>query len=202
VELEHVIRQRRMTRAFAATPVAAELVAELADLARRAPSAGYAQGTSFLVLDEPQQLWDLTGAGRWFAEHAPGVLSAPVVILALADEAAYTTRYAEADKSGHGLEEAGAWPVPYWLTDAAMATQNLLLLAEDRGLGALFFGIFGGERALLRALGVPEHVRAIGAVALGHRHPRDRPSGSATTRPRRPRSEVVHWGRWTAPPQP
>jgi nitroreductase len=77
-----------------------------------------------------------------------------------------------------------------------MAAQNLLLLAEDRGLGALFFGIFGDERALLRHLGVPEGVRAIGAVALGRRSAADRPSGSPLTRGRLPLEAVVHWGRW------
>jgi nitroreductase len=149
------------------------------------------------VLDEPAVFWALTGGREWFTEHLPGVLAAPLIVLPLADERAYTARYAEPDKAGHGLEAADAWPVPYWLTDCAMATQNVLLLAEDRGLGALFFGIFGDARALLRALDVPDHVRAIGAVALGHRAAADRPSGSPTTRPRLPLDAVVHWGRWS-----
>jgi nitroreductase len=186
-----------MTRVFDTTPIPRQQVEELLDLARRAPSAGFTQVFSFLVLDEPAVFWALTGGREWFTEHLPGVLAAPLIVLPLADERAYTARYAEPDKAGHGLEAADAWPVPYWLTDCAMATQNVLLLAEDRGLGALFFGIFGDARALLRALDVPDHVRAIGAVALGHRAAADRPSGSPTTRPRLPLDAVVHWGRWS-----
>lgn len=168
------------------------------DLARRAPSAGFSQGVAFVALDGSAvvRFWEVTGAGAWFAATSPGVLDAPVVVLPLADPAAYTARYAEPDKAGRGLEDSAAWPVPYWLTDAAMATQNLLLLAEDRGLGALLFGIFRNADVLLAELGVPEQMVALGAVALGRRAADDVPVGSATRRPRRPRAEVVHWNCW------
>jgi nitroreductase len=191
-----------MTRRFATTPVAGEVLDELLDLARRAPSAGYSQGVHFLVLsgDSLQRFWRTTGADEWFAAVQgtvqDGVLHAPVVVLPLADPVAYTSRYAEGDKAGHGLELAENWEVPFWLTDAAMATQNLLLLAQDRGLGALYFGIFRNARAALDELGVPGHVLQVGAVALGHRAPDDAPSGSARTRPRRAPVEVIHHHIW------
>ncbi len=187
-----------MTRRFGTAPLDRALIADLLDLARRAPSAGFAQGTHFLVLDGPgvARFWEITGSGAWFAERAPGVMSAPVIVLVLGDEAVYTARYAEADKSGHGLDTASGWPAPYWLTDAAMAAQNLLLLAEDRGLGALFFGIFRNADVLLRSLGAPERVHVIGAIALGERAPDDVPSGSASRRQRRPVEQVTHWNGW------
>ena len=40
---------------------------------------------------------------------------------------------------------------------------TLLLAAEDDGLGALFFGVFKGERELRRALGVPAGARSCSA---------------------------------------
>ena len=86
--------------------------------------------------------------------------------------------------------------MPFWITDAAMAAQNLLLLAEERGLGALYFGIFRNARLALDEFGVPPHVLQVGAVALGYRAAADVPSGSATTRARRPRRDVVHHQRW------
>ena len=175
-----------------------ELVDELLDLARRAPSAGYSQGVHLLALqgEALADFWRITGAAEWFADVQPGVLDAPVVVLPLADPVAYTSRYAEGDKSGHGLEHAANWEVPFWLTDTAMAVQNLLLLAEDRGLGALYFGIFRNARAALDHLGVPAHVLQVGAVALGRRADDDVPTGSAVTRPRRSVLDVVHHDRW------
>jgi len=184
-----------MTRTFDPTPLDTELVVDLLDLARRAPSAGYSQGVHFLALsgDAVPTFWTITGADDWFAD---GVTAAPVIVLPLADPDAYTGRYAEGDKAGHGLEIAANWEVPFWLTDAAMAAQNLLLLAEDAGLGALYFGIFRNARLALDHFGVPPHVLQVGAVALGHRAATDVPSGSAVTRPRRPRLDVVHHQHW------
>ncbi|MEY4340486.1 MAG: hypothetical protein RLZ14_2336, partial [Actinomycetota bacterium] len=133
-----------MTRRFRTDALDPAMVDDLLDLARRAPSAGYSQGVHFLALDGEAlgRFWHTTGADEWFGAVQGGVLAAPVVVLPLADPVAYTSRYSEGDKAGHGLEVAENWEVPFWLTDAAMATQNLLLLAQERGLGALYFGIF------------------------------------------------------------
>ncbi len=184
-----------MTRRFDPTPLDDAMVADLLDLARRAPSAGYSQGVHFLALSGPsvQRFWQVTGGEDWFDDS---VTVAPMVVLPLADPHAYTSRYAEGDKAGHGLESAANWEVPFWLTDAAMAAQNLLLLAEERGLGALYFGIFRNARLALDEFGVPPHVLQVGAVALGMRSAGDVPSGSATSRPRRARIDVVHQQRW------
>ena len=187
-----------MTRRFDPSPLPDPLVDDLLDLARRAPSAGYSQGVHLLALrgEALAGFWRVTGAAEWFAEVQPGVLEAPLVVLPLADPSAYTSRYAEGDKAGHGLDDAANWEVPFWLTDTAMAVQNLLLLAEDRGLGALYFGLFRNARAALDGLGVPGHVLQVGAVAIGRRAADDVPSGSAVTRPRRPASDVLHHDRW------
>jgi nitroreductase len=192
-----------MTRRFQPTPIPQEQLQELLDLARRAPSAGYSQGVHFLALtgEALARFWRTTGADEWFAhvqgDAVPGgVLDAPVVVLPLADPVAYTSRYSEGDKAGHGLELAENWEVPFWITDAAMAVQNLLLLAQDRGLGALYFGIFRNAPVALDELGVPAHVLQVGAVALGLRAADDEVSGSARTRPRRDRIEVVHHNAW------
>lgn len=189
-----------MTRRFSGGPPT-EVVVELCDLARRAPSAGYSQGTHFLVLGESDRddFFSFSGADAWFAKSSPGVLECSHVVLVLADSAAYTDRYSESDKTEHGLGERDAWFVPYWLTDAAMAAQNLLLLVEDRGLGALFFGLHGDPRATLEHFGVPERVQTIGAIAVGIRAMDDEVTGSPTRRGRRERDAVVHLGRWTNP---
>ncbi len=197
MSLADVLRRRRMTRRFAGE-VPVDWVVEQCDLARRAPSAGYAQGTHFLVLsdDSLARFWSVSGAGSWFEGRHPGVLGASVVVLVLADRSAYESRYSETDKAGHGLETAEGWSVPYWLTDAAMAAQNLLLLVEEARLGALFFGLFVEARRTLRAFDVPDHVECVGAVAIGRRAVDDATSGTGARRSRRPFDEVAHLGSW------
>jgi len=190
-----------MTRSFAERPVAPEVLDRVLDAARRAPSAGHAQGWELLVLTSPEdrtRFWDLSlPSERRPSFPWPGLLRAPVLVLALADEAAYRARYAEVDKAASGLGEGGdgEWPVPFWLTDTAFGVMLLLLAAEDEGLGALFFGLFRRQAEILAAFGVPEGLQPLGVVALGHPDGDDRPSRSAT-RGRRPLEEIVHHGHW------
>ncbi|MBM3684583.1 MAG: nitroreductase family protein [Actinobacteria bacterium] len=215
MEFVDVVRARRMTRDFLADPLEPALVDELIDLARRAPSAGNAQGWDFVVLEGPDQT-----ARYWAASLPdptgfpwPGLLRAPVLVVPCADPDAYVRRYAEDDKRARRAapederrslgDEASAWPVPYWLLDTAMATENLLLAATDAGLGACYFGIFGKESAVRDALGIPEGHQPIGTVALGRRDPDAGANARASARrPRRPLADVVHRGGFRSGPDP
>ncbi len=189
-----------MVRRFRPDPLPAGVVAELCDLARRAPSAGNTAAVHLVVLegDEVARYWDVTlppGAGRdRFA--FPGLLAAPALVLPVTDPGAYPRRYAEDDKATTGLGSGtDAWPVPYWWVDGGMAVMTLLLGARSRGLGACLFGVFEHEPAVRAALGIPADRRLLGAIALGVPTPGDRP-GRSSGRGRRRLDEVVHRGRW------
>jgi len=207
LEFTEVVRRRRMVRTYADRPVPRRLVEAVLDAGLRAPSAGFSQGWAFVVLEGPAEtgpFWDLTA--RSPETPRPGgrlarLRTAPVVIVPLAHEAVYLARYGEADKAGLGLDREEGWPVPYWQIDTAFATMSMLLAAADAGLGALFFGIFHGEDALLRHLGVPDGLRPIGAVTLGWPAETDERSPSLA-RGRRDRSATVHFGRWRAEEAP
>ena len=202
---DDVVRSRRMTRAFRDEPLPVGLLDDLIDLASRAPSAGKTQGWHAVVLEAGQTsvFWDITlpearrATFRW-----QRLLDAPVILLPFADPQAYVDRYSEPDKAATGLGAgAVAWPVPYWTIDASMAVMALLLAAEDAGLGALFFGVFRGEESLREALGVPDHLELLGAVALGFASSVDADvAGRSSGRSRRRPDEIIHRGRWTHPP--
>jgi nitroreductase len=192
-----------MCRSFLETPIPTELRDSLLDLACRVPSAGFTQGFHLLTLEGSEQtarFWDRTLAPEVRNTFAyPRLLTAPLLVLPLADQEAYVQRYAEPDKARSGLGEgADRWPVPYWWADTAMVVQNLLLACTDAGLGALYFGIFNNEAALLADLGVPEGLRPVGAIAIGYPTPDayDRQEGSARTRKRREPASVIHHNGW------
>jgi nitroreductase len=188
-----------MVRAFTDEPVDPGAVDALIDLARRAPSAGNSQGWAFVVLEGREQTdryWSITlpperrEAFRW-----PGLVAAPVLVVALVRPDAWVERYAEPDKDTVGLGAGtSGWTVPYWWVDGGMAVEHLLLGAVDAGLGACFFGLFDHEAAVLAALAVPDGWRALGAIALGH--PATDEPGRSARRPRRPLDEVVHRDHW------
>ncbi len=188
-----------MVRAFTAEPLPPGAIADLIDLARRAPSAGHTQGWAFVALEgsvETARYWDVTlpvearASFRW-----PGLVAAPALVVVLVRPDAWVERYAEPDKSSTGLGAgAGEWAVPYWWVDGGMAVEHLLLGATAAGLGACFFGLFDHEDAVLAALGVPGGWRAVGTIALGHRA--DDEPGRSATRPRREVDDVLHRGGW------
>ncbi len=203
-----VVRARRMTRAFRSDDVDPALIVELVDFASRAPSAGKSQGWHLVVLEgeQTERFWEITlppmrrRSFRW-----QQLLDAPVIALPLADPKAYLERYSEPDKSATGLGTAvEAWPVPYWTIDASMAVMTMLLAAEDRGLGALFFGVFRGEAELRKALGIPSGLQLLGALALGwpaeprggHKKAAAGSNGSSRERRRRQPDEIIHRGGW------
>jgi nitroreductase len=199
MEFQDVVSRRRMVRDFSDQPVARPLVEALVANGTRVPSAGYSQGFAFVVLTEPgrrRMFWETTSGPEWRGESESEPLTrAPVVILPLANKQAYLERYALPDKAHTPLAREEHWPAPYWDIDTGFGVMLILLTAVDLGLGALFFGIFQGERGLLDALGVPAGYRAIGAIAVGH------PTAGERTRPelptgRRHLDEVVRWERW------
>lgn len=89
----------------------------------------------------------------------------------------YLVRYDEPDKASSGLARLDAWRVPYWHTDAAMATMALLLLLEERGLGAALWGNFRREGEVLTWAGASDE-SLFATVLVGVRDGEDLPSAS------------------------
>jgi nitroreductase len=50
MNFEDVVRKRRMVRHFTDEPVPVETVEHMVELAQRAPSAGFSQGVSFVMV--------------------------------------------------------------------------------------------------------------------------------------------------------
>jgi nitroreductase len=199
VEFADVVRRRRMVHVFEPRPVDPDLLDQLLDIARRGPSAGFAQGTDFLVLDDPAALatfWELTDDPQFRRSERELAAAPPVVVLAFADPARYLGRYSEPDKIDFGLEHADAWPVKFWDVDTAMACMLLLLAAVDAGLGGWLFGLSHGVDDVCRTFDVPRDRNLIAAVGLGYAGVDENPRGSAFSRTRRPLDEMVHRNRW------
>ncbi|HEX6501537.1 MAG TPA: nitroreductase family protein [Micromonosporaceae bacterium] len=201
MEYREVVRRRRMVRNYDPDrQVPPDVLDRLLEYAVHAPSAGFSQGWSFLVLDAPDdraRFWaattpEGTSGSRWLA----GMTRAPLIVVPHADRDAYLDRYAEPDKGWTDRDEA-RWPVPYWHIDTGFASLLILLGVVDEGLGACFFGI-PPERtdAYREAFGVPTRYTPIGAMTIGYPAPDVR--SPSLKRGRRPVTDVVHRGRWDA----
>ena len=204
MEFQDVVDRRRMVRNYADRPVDPAVVERALRNATHAPSAGFSQGWAFLLLDSPEDVrrwWtvttdpgDLEAPDDWLA----GMMRAPVVVVPCSSKAAYLRRYAEQDK-GWVDQSEDRWPMPFWHMDAAMASLLVLQTAVDAGLGACFFGIPVDKEAAVRAeFGIPVDFDPVGVITLGHRTADTGNTGSPARRRRKPLTEVVHRGRWSA----
>ncbi|MDH3307626.1 MAG: nitroreductase family protein [Acidimicrobiia bacterium] len=197
MEFSETVRRRRMTRNYLPDPIPDASLDRILDRARRAPSAGFTQGQSFVVVTEAatrSAIARLAHEDEYIAAgFDPWLSRAPVHVVVCTSEAAYRARYSEPDKAG--ASDAQQWPVPYWYVDAGASLMLLLLAAVDEGLAAGFAGShsLGGIADLL---GIPAAVTPIGLVTLGYPAP-DRRSGSLA-RGWKPIDGVVHRGRWAS----
>jgi nitroreductase len=196
-----------MVRAFTGEPLEPGTAERLLGAANRAPSAGFSQGYSFLVLEGEEQcapLWELVreaDASEGATEDAdPDTVAplsrAPLVIVPLACKDIYLERYAQPGKGWTDQDES-RWPVPYWYIDTGFTALLTLLAVVDEGLGAVFFGIAPEIMAAFRAqYGVPPQWTPIGAIAIGYPDPDSDPIPPAPASERKPLTELVHRGQW------
>ena len=199
MEFAEVVRGRRMVRAFDQRPVPAEVIDRVLDTARRAPTAGFAQGVEFLVLDTPETVsafWAITDDPDFEDDLIDPAVGPTVIVLPIADKRAYLSRYSEADKMDFGMDDEANWPVAFWEVDASMAAMLALLAAVNEGLGGWFFGITHGEQELLDRFGVPAGIRPVGILAFGYRADNETAGGSGSARRRRPLLDQIHRNGW------
>jgi nitroreductase len=199
VEFTEVIRRRRMIRAFTTEPLPEGLTDRLLAAAARAPSAGFSQGFSFLVLEGAEQcapFWRLVfaqaeeEADERMQRLVKEMSQAPLLIVPMASKGVYLDHYAE-----RGWGDESRWAVPYWYIDTGFAALLILLAVVDEGLGAVFFG--PPEFADFRAeFGVPEEWTPIGAIAVGYYDPDANPGRPALRSRRKPLADLVHRAHW------
>lgn len=188
-----------MVRRFRPDPVDRDDLDALLAYGLGGPSAGNSRSLHLVVLEgaEVDRYWNTTlPPDRRHRFPWPGLLQAPVLILVYVEPEAYLNRYAEPDKAHTGLGGGeDRWSVPYWWVDGGAAVENVLLGAVAHGLGACLFGQFELEQGVRAEFGVPETMRAVGTVAIGHPAADDRPSRSGL-RGRPDPARHVHRGQW------
>jgi len=194
MEFAQILKKRRMVRNYTDEAVDRESVERIIQAGRRAPSAGFTQGQSFVVVTDPeirQQIAVLAGEGSYVESgFDPWISIAPVHVIVCVNEQDYHRRYLEQDKAPDGDM---VWPVPYWWVDAGASMMLVLMAAVEEGLAAGFLGVHSIPD-LKQLLNIPDEVEPIGVITVGHPAP-DRRSGSLK-RGWRPDDEIKHWQRW------
>jgi nitroreductase/NAD-dependent dihydropyrimidine dehydrogenase PreA subunit len=162
--VDGLLRGRRSIRVYADKPVTRELLADLLDVARFAPTASNVQEVRWIMTDSPQKVHELAGlTASWFAGQGT------------------RPKYSAMWEQGHDafLRGAPALAVAYakedaaWgAVDCAIALTFLELAAVPRGLGACWAGLLTHaarfDDRLRAALGLPEGHAVHGGLMLGY----------------------------------
>ena len=202
-----VIRERRDVRRFRPEPVPDAVLRRILEMAHLAPSVGFMQPWSFILLYSPdfrrrvKALFEETNAreaariadserrelyGRLKLE---GVLEAPLNVAVVCD----TRRDAPF--------VLGRAPMPQTdLFSTCLAVQNLWLAARAEGVGVGWVSILDGP-AVERLLELPPGVRLVAYLCVGYPVEfRPRPMlEEVGWKGRRPLGELVFQDRWGAP---
>lgn len=185
MDVFEAIRSRRMLPKVGEEPPTRERIAELLDLAVRAPNHHLTQPWRFYVLrgDERDRLARATadeamsrGVSKDEAEAdaARKVGRAPVIVV-------FTTLPGEGDDVVEQEE----------IASVAMAIQNFLLGAHASGLGAMLrTGPAAYHQSLRAQLGLAGNEHVVGFVYIGY------PTGDRALTPRRSAEEHTTWLGW------
>lgn len=153
------IKSRRSIRAFKDKPIPQEIVDQFEEAIIWAPSAGNLQSRKFYLVYNQEVKQSLVQAawGQSFIAEVPLVL---VGCVNLQIKGHYGTR-------GTTL---------YAPQDVAASVQNLMLVAQEAGLGTVWIGAFN-ESAVSKILNLPEHLRPVAIVPVGYPDEKPEPPG-------------------------
>lgn len=163
------IMTRRSTRKYLDKAVEPEKIESLFRAAMQAPTGHNVQDWEFIVVTDAAMRKAVSRMGPWSEFSA----DAPLQIVVCAN-----------------LEKA--WPGGTWPSNMAAACQNILLQAEEEGLGACWMAGWPYEEhmvSLRESLGIPETVVPYGVIALGYKQFEKRPADRFDP-------EKIHWEKY------
>jgi nitroreductase len=170
METLEAIFTRRSVRKYTPQTIPDELVIELLAASMQAPSAGNQQPWHFILVTDRDQLASLADV----LPDGKMLKNAPIGIVICADL------------------ELEQYP-GYWVQDCSNAAMSILLAAHDRGLGAVWVGVYPVEERVVnlkQILGLPASVIPLNVIPLGY------PAATHEPVDRRYNEARLHRNRW------
>jgi len=177
VEVYKVLEDRRSVRKYKPDPIPEEKLKRILDAARIAPSWSNLQCWRFIVVRDHERKEQLASSmpEKNPARKAVGQTAPAVVVLC-------------ADPKKSGKQDGKE----YYLLDAGLAMQQLMLAAKAEGLGTCWVAWFDEEK-VREACAVPPEYRVVGLSPLGY------PEKDPSPRPRKELEEIVFAEEWGQP---
>lgn len=163
------IFRRRSIRKYTDEQVSEELLEKIIRAGMAAPSAGNEQPWHFVIINDEKILKEIPK----FHPYSSMLPGAKVAIAVCAD--LNLQRYEG-----------------YWVQDCSAATQNMLLMADELGLGSVWLGVYPTEERVIgmkKLLNLPDNIIPFSILPIGYpgekKEPVDRFDKSR-----------IHWNIW------
>ncbi|MCF8011213.1 MAG: nitroreductase family protein [Clostridiales bacterium] len=142
------ILERRSIRKYQDKKIPDKELKKLLQAAMAAPSAGNQQPWEFIVLRDKGNLENIIK----FHPRATMLKTADAAIVVCGNEQKETHK-------------------GFWVQDCSAATENILIAAQESGIGAVWLGIYPREervKGLQELLNLPEYVYPLCVISLGY----------------------------------
>jgi nitroreductase len=170
MDIKDAITLRKSIRKYKDTPIPNEIINELLDAARMAPSAKNVQSHRYFIVNN-KEVKDKLIKHEVFKR--PFVYSAPLIIICCADPSQYPDSV-DVDES----------PINYAYIDLSIAASFLVLRATELGLGTVFVAWIYREK-IKEALNIPKNYIIPFVIPVGY------PDENPIVRPRKNLNEII-----------
>lgn len=153
-------RQRRSIRKYTEQPVDSEKIEKLLQAALMSPASKRCNPWEFVVVQDHEVLKQMAGCRTYGSQMLE---NSPLGIVICLDTALTDT----------------------WQCDGAIAAENILLAAEDLGLGACWVQVYGrllkeesdetAESLIRQLCGIPEHLTVLCVISVGYKNEERKP---------------------------
>lgn len=139
-----VVKNRKSVRNYTSQKVPQDVLARIMEAARLAPSWANKQCWRYVIVDDPAVLDRAAAMAKNFG--------APMMVVLCGDPSASGQRDGK----------------DYYLVDAAISMEHLVLAAAAEGLGTCWVAGRIDEAGLKKELGIPDNLRVIATTPLGY----------------------------------
>ncbi|MGQ9508817.1 MAG: nitroreductase family protein [Thermodesulfobacteriota bacterium] len=164
----NLLQSRRSIRIYKDKPIPKEILLQILEAGRWAPTGANLQPWHFLVITDPATRKNIGEFARFFFIKSAHVEKAPVLIVLGFDR-----------RKGK-----------YGRYDVTLAGGNMIMMAQSLGLGTCWIGAFD-ELKIKEILEIPEPVEVIALITLGY------PDEQPEIPPKIELEKIVHWESWS-----
>jgi nitroreductase len=168
VDILDLLKSRRSIRSYQDKPIPQDLILQILEAGRWAPTGANLQPWHFIVVTDAETRKRIGEVARFFFFKSSHVKNAPVILVL-----GFETRKGK-----------------YGRYDATLAGGNMIMIATALGLGTCWIGAFD-EARVKEILEIPKNIEVIALITLGYSNEK------AETPPRIELEKIVHWESWS-----